>query len=240
MGEDLGDRMKRYEGIPALHLIPKMPVLIRLDGRAFHTLTRGCVKPWDENFQQAMWHTAAYLCDEIAGCKVAYVQSDEITLLLIDYERLETQGWFNYDVQKITSVSAGMASARFTEVYKQRGAFDSRAWNLPQSEVVNCFIWRQRDAERNSILGLAKAHFSHRELQSKNTAALQDMLHEKGVNWNDCPTPQKRGVCLTREMYEIDVPGSPGEKAQRHVWMPNHNTPIFSQAREYIDRFVQV
>jgi tRNA(His) guanylyltransferase len=227
----LGDRMKAYEGVSSTRLMPKTPVLIRLDGKAFHTLTRWLEKPFDAAFQRAMWDTAAYLCDEISGCRLAYVQSDEITLLLVDYQSLQTQGWFDYNVQKLVSVSAGMASGFFTQAFSL-AAFDSRAWNLPAHEVTNCFIWRQQDATRNSILGLSQAHFSHKELQGKNTSVLQDMLMAKGVNWNDLQIPQKRGVCVVRETYRV------GE-AVRHRWTVDEAIPIFTEDREYIEQFVR-
>jgi tRNA(His) 5'-end guanylyltransferase len=108
---DIATRMKEYESIPRIRLIPKVPVLIRLDGKAFHTLTRDMEK-CDKRFQRCMWETAKYLCENIQGCRFAYVQSDEISLLLVDYDDTKTQGWFGYDLQKMVSVSAaaGMAA----------------------------------------------------------------------------------------------------------------------------------
>lgn len=236
---DLGDRMKRYEAISASRLMPKTPVLIRLDGKAFHTLTRKCTKPWDLGFQTAMWETARYLCDQISGCRVAYVQSDEITLLLVDYQSIGTQGWFDYELQKLVSVSASIAAAAFARAFNvdALAAFDARAWNLPAHEVVNCFIWRQQDATRNSILGLAQAHYSHNEMQGKKTDVLQDMLMAKGINWNDCPVPQKRGVCITRETFLV---GGGIDTCWRHRWTVDEAIPIFTESREYIERFVRV
>ena len=108
--DSLGDRMKGYESVPRARLIPRMPVLLRLDGKAFHTLTRGMDKPVDARFQKCMWEAARRLCSEVQGCQVAYVQSDEITLLLIDYQTLTTDRWFDYDLQKMCSVAAGFAS----------------------------------------------------------------------------------------------------------------------------------
>jgi tRNA(His) guanylyltransferase len=242
---DLGDRMKRYEAVSVTRLVPKLPVLIRLDGKAFHSLTRDMLKPWDRGFQECMWQTARYLCEEISGCRVAYVQSDEITLLLVDYQSIGTQGWFDYEVQKLVSVSASMAAAAFARTYSvdALAAFDARAWNLPAHEVVNCFIWRQQDATRNSILGLAQAHHSHKELQGRKTDALQDMLMVKGINWNDCPIPQKRGVCIVRETFEIPPRETfgVGEYAPviRHRWAVDEAIPIFTEDRDYIERFVR-
>jgi tRNA(His) 5'-end guanylyltransferase len=242
--DNLGDRMKDYESVTRVRLVPKMPVMIRLDGKAFHTLTRNMDKPVDFAFQKCMWKTAQHLCEQIQGVQVAYVQSDEITLLLVDYQSIKTQPWFDYEVQKICSIAAGMASAEFSEQLERRGVFDCRAWNLPAHEVVNCFIWRQQDATRNSISGLAQAHFSAKQLHGKNTSQMQDMLMlEKGINWNDCPVPQKRGVCVVKETYEALYSGPAGIDAYSAVrtrWVVDEAIPIFTQDRSYIQRFVDV
>lgn len=248
--DSLGDRMKGYESVPRVRLVPKMPVLLRLDGKAFHTLTRGMDKPVDENFVQCMRDTAVYLCREIQGAQVGYLQSDEISILLIDYQTIQTQGWFDYEIQKMCSVAAAMASvvfnSSFQRLFPQRcewPVFDCRAWNLPREEVVNAFIWRQQDATRNSVQSLAHANFSHKELHHKDQREMQDMLMSKGINWNDCPTVQKRGACVVKETYEIDAhePGDhwrPTGTATRTRWVVDAEIPIFTQDRNYIQRFV--
>lgn len=240
--DSLGDRMKAYESVPRARLMPKTPVLLRLDGKAFHTLTRGMDRPYDERFMRCMWSTATELCDSIQGCKIAYVQSDEITLLLIDYQTYQTQGWFDYEVQKMCSISASIATAafgdKFRELFPERKAtplFDARCWNLPREEVANCLIWRQQDASRNSIQMLAQAHFSHKEMHLKNCSMLQDMLMlDKGVNWNDQPVPFKRGACAIRESY------AGPENSIRHRWVIDENVPIFTQNRDYVERCLAV
>jgi tRNA(His) guanylyltransferase len=249
--DSIGDRMKMYESIPRASLTPKIPVMMRLDGKAFHTLTRGMKRPVDLSFQAAMRNTARKLCEEIQGTRVAYVQSDEITLLLVDYQSIHTQAWFGYDVQKMCSVAAGIASATFTSLIREAypeltGVFDCRVWNLPEAEVVNCFVWRQQDAVRNSIQSLAQAHFSQKQLFQKDQAAMQDMLVlQKGVNWNDCPVPQKRGVCIVKEKYEVPstfatASGLVGENVTRTRWVIDFEIPTFTQDRDYIQRFVDV
>lgn len=250
--DSLGNRMKGYEGVSRTRLVPKTPVMIRLDGKAFHTYTRGLNRPWDDRFHLCMWDTARQLCDAVAGCQVAYVQSDEITLLLVDYASLKTQGYFDYEVQKLASVTAGIASSAFCmatakhlpekfekSVSLGKGpSFDSRCWNLPQRDVVNCFLWRQQDCSRNSISMLAQAHFSPSRLHKVNSSGMQDLLMlEKGINWNDCPVPQKRGVCVTRQVYEKTVEG---KTVVRSRWEVDENIPIFStpEGRAYLDKFV--
>lgn len=116
--DSLGDRMKEnYENRSKTYLIRRMPVIIRLDGRAFHTFTKGLKKPYDEIFHNTMNATMKYLCENIQGCKLGYTQSDEITLLLTDYDTLTTDAWFDYSVQKMCSVSASMATMSFNKFF---------------------------------------------------------------------------------------------------------------------------
>lgn len=213
---NLGNRMKRHE-ITTQNLLNRfIPVIIRLDGRAFHTFTRGLNKPFDQNLIETMWETGRFLCEEVHGCKLAYIQSDEISLLLTDYTTIKTQAWFDYNVQKMVSIASSIATVGFNQEWCERiyrkgdwkvnwAMFDARVFNLPKEEVCNYFIWRQKDMVRNSIQGLAQANFSHKQLHNKNCDQLQELLfQEKNINWNDCLTFQKRGVCITKEEYEIN------------------------------------
>lgn len=109
----LGDRMKAYENISRNYLTRHVPVIIRLDGKAFHTFTKGMVKPFDPVLTQAMQQTMKYLCENIQGCALAYTQSDEITLVLTDYATIKTDAWFGYNIQKMTSIAASMATLAF-------------------------------------------------------------------------------------------------------------------------------
>ena len=232
MPDSLGDRMKGYEGLPESTLMPRTPVVIRVDGKAFHTLTRSMERPWDDRLVKCMWETAQHLAEHIAGCKLAYVQSDEISLLLTDWDTYNTQPWFVYRVQKATSIAASMTTAAFTRAFLREfdgtkfttrlPMFDARMWNVPQHEVNNYFLWRQQDASRNSVQMLARAHFSHSECHKKNNAHLQEMLFSKhGINWNDTPTAMKRGACVVK-----DAEGG---------WKLDTEIPIFSQDRTYIE-----
>ena len=226
--DSLGDRMKEnYENRSKTYLVRRMPVIIRLDGKAFHTFTKGLKKPYDEIFHNTMNATMKYLCENIQGCKLGYTQSDEITLLLTDYDTLTTAAWFDYSVQKMCSVAASMATMAFNKffyknyceifayskeeseeytrtLYNKIGIamFDARCFNIPEEEVTNCFIWRQQDATRNAIQMLGQCNFSHKELQNKSCNDIQDMLMtQKGINFNDMPTEFKRGVCCIKEEY---------------------------------------
>lgn len=243
----LGDRMKGYEAVPKIHLMRRTPVIIRLDGKAFHTFTRGFDKPFDEDFMSAMQQTMKFLCENVQGCVLGYTQSDEITLVLCDYQKLDTDCWFGYSVQKMVSVAASMATFAFskaldclaTKIFEnsnneftlkskllfsksEQGAFfDARCFNVPLAEVNNCLLWRQQDATRNSIQALAQSLYSQKELHGINTKQLQDkMFTEKGVNWNDLPVYKKRGSCCIKK---------------NEGWVLDLNIPIFSQDTEYIN-----
>lgn len=117
--DNLGNRMKSYEGVSRTHLTRRLPVIIRLDGKAFHTFTRGFKKPFDDVLIQTMQETAKYLCENIQGCKIAYTQSDEISLLLTDYEKINTCAWFDNNIQKMVSVSASMATLAFNRLFRE-------------------------------------------------------------------------------------------------------------------------
>jgi len=197
--DSIGNRMKEnYEHRYRFKLTRRMLVIMRLDGKAFHTLTRKCKKPYDIDFQTTMQDTALKLYQEIQGAKCAYVQSDEISILLTDFDRLKTDAWFDYNLQKIVSVSAGIASSFFSTNWNGRlpAIFDCRAFNVPKEEVCNYFIWRQQDWLRNSIQMLAQSYYSSKQLHKKNTSEMHEMLHEKGVSWDEIEPVWKNGAFI--------------------------------------------
>lgn len=203
---DLGDRMKLYEDMNRQTIMPRMPAIIRVDGRAFHSLLRGCKKPFDEDVVSAMNEAALALVREISTARFAYVQSDEISVLLVDYDTFFTQQWFGGTISKIVSISASIATAAFTKAYGKIGHFDSRVWSIHQDEVCNYFIWRQKDWERNSIQMVARSLYSQKQLHGKKVADLHELIHEKGLNWNDVPTHLKRGRIVTRQGVDNEMP----------------------------------
>ena len=115
----LADRMKRYESVSKNYLMRRQPAIIRLDGKAFHTFTRGFIKPFDEILNAVMQETMKYLCENIQGCVLGYTQSDEITLVLCDYQTLDTDAWFGYNVQKMVSVAASIATMKFNQLFTE-------------------------------------------------------------------------------------------------------------------------
>lgn len=200
----LGDRMKRYEHTFRQTLPRRTYTLMRLDGRAFHTYLKGARKPFDHSFMECMNLTAMRLCEEIQGARFAYVQSDEISILITDFDTEQTEPWFGGVTAKLTSLSAGLASAYFMRMRGEITAmptFDSRVWCLSDPvEVANYFLWRQRDAVRNSIQMVGQTYFSPAELFEKSTDDIQEMLFTgHRVNWNDFAAGAKRGRMVFRD-----------------------------------------
>lgn len=217
MNDSLGDRMKeQYEDRTRYCLPRRTYTIIRLDGKAFHTYTKGFQRPYDSNIVKWMDATALQLCKSIQGVKFAYTQSDEISLLLTDFDGTETQAWFDGNIQKIVSVAASIATAAFNkarflhdhDIHSEyaheedvlfTANFDARVFTIPdRTEVANYFIWRQQDAVRNSIQMLAQSLYSHKQLEGKNSAQLQELTFQKGKNWNDVSVRNKRGGFVTK------------------------------------------
>ena len=222
--DSLGDRMKAdYENRMRFLLPRRTYTLIRVDGKSFHSYTRGCERPYDVGLMADMDAAALALCENLEGAQLAFVQSDEISVLLTDFTSMQTQAWFDGSLQKLASISASVATARFNlarmrrlaeqvaetksaqevlaSVFAGRTAyFDSRAFTIPDPlEVENYFLWRQQDATRNSISMTAQANFPHERLQGKCSDQMQEMLwQEKGLNWNDMPGGFKRGRCIVQ------------------------------------------
>ena len=224
----LGDRMKLYyENCYKINIPRRIPLIIRLDGKAFHTLTRGCNKPFDSDIINWMDGTAKYLCENIQGAQMAYIQSDEISILVHNYKRITSSAWFDNDLEKIVSVSASIATYCFNKLMNNDkvALFDSRAFVLPENEVCNYFIWRQKDWERNSIQMYAQSLYSHKELQNKNCSDLNEMCFQKGKNWNDLSVDLKRGRCI---VYSDSK------------WIIDNNIPIFVEDRNYISDLLKI
>lgn len=207
MSDDLGDRMKIYEQSASTDLMPLLPTFARLDGRAFHTFTRTMERPFCQPFRDAMTELTTFLVQETSAL-IGYTQSDEITIGWYS-RRYQSQIMFNGKLQKMVSILAALASAKFNRMVVERWphladrlpVFDCRVWNVPtHEEAANVFLWREQDATRNSLQMLARAHFSHNELIAKDSSELHDMLHSKGINWNDLPAELKRGTYVRRSI----------------------------------------
>ena len=203
---DLAERMIRYEDTYRQVLPFRMPVIVRVDGKAFHSLTRGCDVPFDIRLGHAMDWVANQLLAQMQNARMAYVQSDEVSVLMVDYNRFGSQPWFGGVLQKIVSVSASIAAVSFTEAWGRAAYFDSRAFAIPERDVANYFVYRQQDATRNSIQMATRALYSHKQVHGKNTDEMQEMMYAKGVNWNDYSAYWKRGRVVTLEGVDAGVP----------------------------------
>lgn len=229
--------MKRYEHATRDYLPPRTATILRVDGRAFHTLLRGAAKPFDEDVMHYMGSVAMSLCQDIAGAQFAYQQSDEVSVLITDYQGVNTQPPLGGNIQKLVSTAASKASVTYNF---QRGldgplhmnnlaTFDARVFTLPNPvEVANYFLWRQQDATRNSISMAAQSMFSHRELQYLNVCQLQDkMFTERGVNWSEYPDKCKRGqVCYRNDGGAWEVRGAPIFKCEPATWLAQRIPPM--------------
>src|SRR5438552_1942629 len=189
MNDTLGDRMKQYESAEAgRRLMPLLPALARLDGRAFHSFVRGLERPYDKRLSDLMIDTATFLVRE-TNADVGYTQSDEITLAWHS-DNHDTQIFFDGRIQKMTSMLAALGSAHFNrrlpaylsgEYAERLPLFDARVWSVPTlEEAANTFLWRELDATKNSVSMAARAYYPHAELHDKNGSEMKELLWQKG------------------------------------------------------------
>jgi tRNA(His) guanylyltransferase len=253
MEKTLGDRMKRYEMEEAgRRMIPLLPIMARLDGRAFHTLTKGLARPYSPEFTRCMVETAAVLVNEF-GADLAYTQSDEISLFWKNddpFAPMQFDGRF----QKWTSLLSAEASVAFNMALlehlpekaatkKKRAKLDCRVWQLPNTmEVYNAFLWREDDATRNSLQMAAQSHYTQKELHKAGEAKLHDMLHAKGVNWNDFPAFFKRGTYIARRQYQRELTADElaGIPEDRRPTGPIMRSGIFALKAEPLRRYTSM
>lgn len=228
MKDELGNRMKEnYENRYRIELTRRMPVILRLDGKAFHTFTRHCERPFDKKLIDTMETAGELTCQSIQGSKCCYIQSDEVSILVTDFDELETSAWFDYNLQKMVSVASSTMTANFNYVWNEfgrMGLFDCRAFNIPKEEVTNYFIWRQKDWIRNSLSMYARGFFSQKDLHKKNSKDMHEMLHTKGKNWADLDPKLKNGTFIYRDEGE---------------WKTSYTT-IFTKDREAVEKYLYV
>lgn len=233
--DELGDRLKtEYEFATRTYLPKRTHTIIRLDGNAFHTYTRGLPKPFDETLHEDLVSATAFLCAKISGVQLAYVQSDEVSLLVTDFANPGTQPWFGGNVQKMASVSASMLTAKFNELRnlgfgelgERLAFFDSRVFTIEDPDDVTAYFqWRRIDATRNSVSGLARVHLSHREVQGMSTAELKEVMLARGVSWFKTDPRFRYGTVLYRNerVEDVTFTDSRGDErvardVKRHVW----------------------
>jgi tRNA(His) 5'-end guanylyltransferase len=227
--DDLGRRMKQdYEDALRFVLPRRAYVIVRIDGRGFHTFTKTMERPYSRPLADALDCAAIALCQEMIGCRFAYGQSDEYSFLLTDFEKENAPLWFDGNVQKIVSVSASLFTAHFNRAFSGDwiAAFDSRVLVISQrSEAAKYFLWRQLDASANSLNMLASAHYSHADLVGKSNAEKHEMLFAKGVNWAKQTADFKRGRVVRR-----DVDGK--------AWELDLSIPVFSRDTSYLNSLI--
>jgi len=195
----LGDRMKMYESSESKSLNMELPILVRLDGRHFHTFTRGLNRPFDERLSECMYSATKAVLAETNGV-IGYTQSDEITIVILP----TSQMLFSGRIQKLCSSLAALASVVFmkkaSELLPPKYAdklptFDCRVWNVPNlMEAANAVLWRELDAEKNSIASLAQSLFSTKELHGAHGGLMKEMVLEKGKSWDNLPVHFQRGI----------------------------------------------
>lgn len=220
--------MRHWESLFNQVLPRRMPAIIRVDGKAFHSYCRHLKKPFDERFYNCMYRSALRVAREIQNFRLAYGQSDEVSFLMVDDATYRTEPWLGGRVNKINSVTASLMTAEFNrhaklelpiDLQRRTALFDCRVFPITREEVPNYFIWRQQDAERNSIQMLGRAYFSHKQLHNKSCSDIQNMLFtQKGINWADLEVWQKRGWIISRDHGMDPCP------------IFNYESPIFKEA----------
>jgi tRNA(His) guanylyltransferase len=244
---NLVERMKKYEYINRNYLMSRTPIIIRLDGKAFHSFTKGMNKPFDNILILTMQQTMLKLCEEIQGAIFGYTQSDEISICIYN-NNINSDSWFDGNIQKIISISSSIITLYFNKYFKENdidkkytkkydtALFDSRTFSIPLNEVENYLIWRQQDCVKNSIQMLAQSICSHKELQNLNGKQIQDKLFtEKGINWNDLSIVCKRGSFCKKVDKEITTPNG---IVNRKKWIIDLEMPIIVYGEEYINNLL--
>jgi tRNA(His) 5'-end guanylyltransferase len=212
--DSLGDRVKELESLQASACLDEtQPICVRIDGKSFHTYTKGLARPYDKRLSDLMVETTNFLVEK-TNAKLGYTQSDEISLVYFKTEDKQ-QNFFGGRIQKLTSVLASMATAKFNkEIVKKIpekvdsfAFFDCRVWNVPTlKDAAEVFIWRQEDAIKNAVSMAAHAHFSHKSVQGKSSRDKIEMLKEKGIIWEEYPEFFKSGTYSKRHLIEVPIP----------------------------------
>lgn len=243
--EAIGDKMKTYENVFKNAVPDNFPIIIRIDGKAWHSFTRHSEKPFDEDVINIMNHVALSLMPHIINVRLAYIQSDEISFLIYKKNE-EAKYWFDNKIQKTVSVIAGLASAHATQFCYQNGlveklkiktppSFDARIFVLPEHEVINYFYWRQSDWTRNSVQMVARSLYSQKQLHGKGLEEMQNMIFSAGKNWNFLETSLKRGRCVIKINKKIE---NEHGVFDRNMWQIDNEIPIFVKNENYITKFL--
>ncbi len=242
---DFDIRMKKYEKLSDYHVNDDLPIVCRLDGRAFHTFTKGLPRPYSESLHNLMVDTCCNLMKE-CNANFGYTQSDEISLILLKKTEV-SELYFKGRIAKMCSVLASLASSHFNKFIpkflpEKEGLlplFDCRVFNVPsQKECLNYLIWRQRDATRNSIQMAGQAYFSHKQLHGKDTNEIQEMLFQNHqVNWNDYPEFFKRGSLCKKVEYKKYTNDAlyPPTQSNEKIWFDGNGYYVYRSKYARVD-----
>jgi len=222
---ELSDRMKAYEKSADGVLMPRTPVMIRVDGRCFHTYCKRFQHPYDLRIHEALCEAAKSAMQSIMGAEIAFIQSDEISIFVKNYRTFESENWFAGRTQKIASVTASIVTAAFnSEILKvvdgalspvSNATFDARVFNVPTEDVGNYFVWRSRDAIKNAISMFASSQLSHKELMNVTTKERLEIISEIPA-WQAAPLWFKYGTCRTPSLW-WETPLTVGSEVMKKI-----------------------
>lgn len=257
----IGDRMKEnYENRARFYLTRRTPVILRLDGKSFHSFTKGFKRPYDEVFHVAMNATALYLCKNIQGAKFSYTQSDEISILLTDYDTLQTDAWFDYNIQKISSVAASMATLEFNRAFDREAFFyGNKVRKLNGIEDCNTPEWRyyvkyQQAIEKGATFdcrcfNIPEAevvnYFVWRQQDATNNAIQmlgQANFSHRELQGKKCDDIQD--MLMTQKDINFNVMPTEFKRGvccyrnDNNDWVIDTDIPIFTQDRTFVERWV--
>jgi tRNA(His) 5'-end guanylyltransferase len=269
VNDELGKRMKTYyEQIPQTKLMRRTPVAIRIDGKAFHTFTKGFQKPFDEVLIEAMYKTMKYLCENIQGCVLGYTQSDEITLILVDYKKLNSSAWFDYEVQKMCSIAASMATMAFNKYFYQEALewynkMKPTTLTDEQAVVAQLQVYKQA-AEKGAMFDARCFNIPKEEVTNllywrqvdaaRNSIQMVARAYFSHAECQDKNTTdlqemlfQKHGinwndypVNLKRGACCSKVWNFKNGEGMRSEWKVDYNIPMFkNEGRDYVERLIQ-
>lgn len=234
----LAEEAKKYQKEFDYRLPKKSYAILQLDGRAFHTYTKGLERPFDDSFINAMNETAKAVVSSVTNAKFAYVQSDEINIFLSDFDHDNQEAFYNNRIHKVVSTSAGLASAFMSRIFpdKEIAVFDARFFATPTKEATkNFFIWRQLDAVKNSIQATGQAHISKKSLHSKHSGMIKKELLELGIDWENFDEGRKQGRLISRKPTKRTVTFTHGKTQEVSTIEVDSNPWIIENAPFFMD-----
>lgn len=257
--DNLGQRMKEnYENVSKTRLVRRMPVAIRIDGKAFHTFTRGFKKPFDWILIESMQETAKYLCENIQGCVFGYTQSDEITLILVDYDKLETCAWFDYEVQKLCSIAASIATMKFNKVFdeKTNDYWFPQHYNIAEVKIREYWSALRKSAEKGAMFDARCFNIPKEEVTNliywrqldatRNSIQMvgqANFSHKQlhGLSCNDIQNKLLTEKNINWNDFPIVAKRGTAVLKGKNSWYLDNEMPILKgEFREYVDRLIFV